>query len=298
MIDQGDEAVTEAVTAVTDGARMPWRNGVEVIESFAPEWRANLGSAEAVTAAYRLFNTKVFYENAETGQRFELVRCEAGYEDQTTAFHDTVEECFCLTGAVILEGEGDMGPGTYFWRPPGFVHRAVTPPGFSALLMCEGVSPEDGSGPVTRRIRDASEVGTNALETDMERAVGPRGFVRNVDSALLAWIPGTEFARGQATLEGYDLERAEFKVLSSNASTGGQSLLIRLLPGYAQAGRHMHTGAQLVYVLEGELRWNERTLGAGTFIHRPARTPEPPFASPGGALLFAKIGSWLDYIPA
>ena len=290
--------MTEAVTTVVDGAQMPWRNGLDVIESFAPEWRANLGSAEAVTDAYRLFNTKVLYESAETGRRFELVRCEAGYEDQTTAFHDTVEECFCVTGGVILEGEGSMGAGAYFWRPPGFVHRAVTPEGFTALLMCEGVSPEDGSGPVTRRIRDASEAGTNALEADMERAVGPRGFVRHIDSALLPWIPGTAFERGQASLEGYDRERVAFKVLSGNAVTGAQTLLIRLLPGYQQAGRHSHSGAQQLYVLEGELQWNDRALGAGTFIHRPAGTPEPPVASDRGALMFAKLDSWLDYVPA
>lgn len=138
----------------------------------------------------------------------------------------------------------------------------------------------------------------NALEPEIERAVGPRGFVRNVDSALLPWVPGAAFARGQGPLAGYDLEHAEFKVLSSNAITGAQTLLIRLSPGYAQAGRHMHTGSQLVYVLKGGLRWHELTLAAGTFVHRPAKAPEPPISSPDGAILFAKLGSWLDYIPA
>jgi quercetin dioxygenase-like cupin family protein len=283
---------------IVDSSAMPWDNGLDVVRRMAPEWRANLGAADAVEDAYRRFNTKVLRQDADTGARVELAWCEPGYADITNAYHDTVEECYCLEGAVSLTGEASMRAGTYFWRPPGWVHQAVTPEGFKALLMCEGVSAGDASGPVTRRIRPASEAGTNVLEPDPDRAVGPRGFVHHVESRFLPWIPGGAYARGQDPLEGWDVEHAEFKVLSANPVTGAQSLLVRLAPGFAQAGRHRHAVAQQFFVLEGTLDWGGTALAQGTYVHWPAGTDAAPQNSPEGALLFMKVDGWLGYVPS
>jgi len=45
-----------------------------------------------------------------------------GWCEQRAEVHDTIEECLMLRGDILLGRRGVMGPGAYFWRPPGVEH--------------------------------------------------------------------------------------------------------------------------------------------------------------------------------
>lgn len=283
---------------LVDTATMDWQNGLDVVRAMAQEFRDGLGPADQVERVYAKYRQKTLYLEPETTRRGDLIRLDAGYRDLTNAYHDSVEECLVLDGEFDLDGEGHFRAWDYFWRPPGWVHAAETAGGFTALLMLEGAREGEGSGPVSRRIRPDDEAGTNALHDDPERAVGPRGWVRRLETGLVAWVPGPVFARGQGSLEDFGLERAAFKRLSANPWTGGQSLLVRLEPGYTQRVPGSHATTWMVYVLDGACRLGDLPLGAGSFLYRPAGVVEQPLASDDGALLFVKADGWLDFAAA
>jgi hypothetical protein len=282
---------------LVDTASMSWENGLEVVGKMTPEFGANLGPADQVAEAYVKYNQKTLRIDPATTARADLIHLDPGYADLTDAYHDSVEEAYFIDGDCRLTGEGDFYGGYYFWRPPGWVHSASSKEGFDALLLLEGDSPAEGSGPTSRRIRPGEEAGTNALHEDREKAVGPRGWVRRLDTSLLAWQPGTSFARSEGPLVGADMEHAAFKVLSKNVMTGGQSLLVRLDPGYRQAGPGRHSADLQFFVLSGSLAVGEEQLGQGAYLFSPGGSVEPAMASEEGARLFVKVGGWLDFEP-
>ena len=259
------------MATVVDTASMPWSHGADAIAELAPEWRANLGPDDVVAAAYERFHQKHLYDDPATGARCDLVRCDPGYADATYAYHDTVEEGFCLAGSADLPGEGEFAAWHYFWRPPGYVHAAFSPDGFTALLMCEGENEAEGSRATTRRVRPAEEAGTNALEQDPERAAGPRGCVRPTDTRLLPWEP---LAPG-----------VDVKTLSRNAGTGAHSSLVRLAPGsHALLGPH----ELQVSVIEGTLALAHLELAEGVYARLGADDADRSATTSDGALLFVK----------
>jgi hypothetical protein len=229
-------------------AECTWRRGADVLSALAPHWRANLGPADQVFKAYGSFELMPFSQDPATGRRFELIRCAPGYADVTDAFHDTVEESMVLEGSSVLSGEGPMRTGTYFWRPPGFIHGCTTEIGFLALVSCEGVNPQEGSGPVTRHVRPTEQAGINALQDNAELAGGPRGRVCMLDTTFQPWVPMAQEPRALESLAGFDPATTEVKVLSWNPATGGMSALVRLGQGAAAEHRGHET-----LVLEGAL---------------------------------------------
>ncbi|GIW07336.1 MAG: hypothetical protein KatS3mg060_2141 [Dehalococcoidia bacterium] len=278
---------------IVDTSTMAWQNGGEVIKAMAPEWRANLGPAEQVAETYAKYDQKTLRLDPATTRRLDLIRLAPGYRDLTYAYHDSVEECFCLGGSCWLGGEGTIHEWGYFWRPPGWVHTAATEEGFVALLGIQGEC--DESGPASRRVRPESEAGRCVTTDDPDAALGPRGFVKMLDSRLVPWQPGPVFARCEGPLDGFDLERVAFKVLSKNPWTGAQSLLLRLAPGYRQARPGRHTAGFEAFVITGSARLGETPLPAGSYFERTAGAEEPPLASEEGAILFAKADGWLDF---
>lgn len=281
-------------TLVVDSTALPWENGLDYLRTLAPAFRDNLGPAEAVEENFRLYWQKSLYLDAVTTRRFDLVRLEPGYRDLTHCCHDSVEEGFVLEGEALLDGEGAHGPGDYFWRPPGWIHHAACPQGVELLLGFEGRSAE--SGPVTRTVCAAGKAGTNALfPGGDERALGTRGRLRRIESHHLPWQAGTAHARGEGGLEGFDLEHCAVRVLSRDAQGGGQTLLLRLEPGYRQRGPGSHRAWLQCFVLGGAAMLGERPLRPGTFVHRPAGAVEAPLASDAGALLYVKSGGFLEF---
>lgn len=272
-----------------DTAAAAWENGLDVVRAMAPEFRANLGPQDRIPEVYVKYHQKTLRVDPNTRRRLDLIRLDPGYRDLTNAYHDSVEECFVLGGSFSLDGEGHFTAGDYFWRPPGWVHAAETPEGFLALLSLQGLDPAEGSGEVSRRIRPDSEAGSNALHAaGDDAAMGPRGWVRCQHTSLLAWQPGPVFARDQEPLEGFDLDRAAFRVLSRNPWTGAQSLLVRLDPGYAQEGAGLFTAAVEFYVVTGSCLLGGEALDEGSYLYSPSRTVEPALSSQAGATLFLK----------
>lgn len=273
----------------------PWENGRDVIAGMEPAWRENLGPAEGLDACYAKYNQKPLVRHPATTYRGDLVHLEAGYADLTDAYHDSVEECFYLTGDNTLSGEGSFVGGDYFWRPPGFIHAATSEQGFTALLFVEGESEAEASGRASRVIRPTELAGTNDLHDDLERAVGPRGWVR-ARTGYLPWLPGPAWATAEGDLSHFDLEHVEVKVLSRNAVSGGQSILLRLAPGYAQRTAGRHTKEIGCFVLSGELTMGDEVLDDYCWLSLDPGEVHAPWSSPAGATLFCKVPGFLDFV--
>lgn len=281
-------------TLLVDSTTLPWENGLDYLRTLAPAFRDNLGPADAVEANFRVYRQKSLYLDPESTRRFDLVRLDPGYRDLTHCCHDSVEEGFVLAGEALLDGEGAHGAGDYFWRPPGWIHHAASPRGVELLLGFEGRSGE--SGPVTRTVCAAGAAGGNALfPAGDPRALGTRGRLRRIESHHLPWQAGFDYARGEGALDGFDLEHCAMRVLSRDARGGGQTLLLRLAPGYRQHGPGSHRAWLQGFVLEGRVMLGDRPLGVGTFMHRPAGAVEAPLSSDTGALLYVKSGGFLAF---
>lgn len=281
-----------------DTNAVPWENGLSVIAAMAPEFRANLGPEDQLETLYVKYNQKTLRIDDATSRRIDLIRIDAGYRDLTNAYHDSVEECFVLEGELDLDGEGHFVAGDYFWRPPGFVHAADTSDGFTALLSLQGDDPTEGSGPASRRIRPDEEAGLNGLfPEDAHRAMGPRGWVRNLPSSLVAWQPGPVYARGEGVCADLDLDRVDVKPLSKNPWTGAQSALLKLQPGYQQIGDGRSSAAWEFFVTDGSCSIGEENYAPGVYGYIPANSVQPPLRSSEGATLFVKLDGWLERLP-
>lgn len=251
------------MSAVTINQDIPWINGMQVVETMAPAFRDNLGPAEGIEGLMSRFNQRQLYFDPETGRRIDHVRMDADYVDLTCAYHDSVEECLVLDGALHLDGEGDLVAGDYFWRPPGFIHCAWSKPGFEAILMMEGLSPTDGSGPVSRVVHPHEEAGHNPLITDHDAAVGPRGWVRRQPSGHLPWTDLPEHTWPNST-------PMQSRTLSHNVVTEASSRLVRV-PAGAQIPASVTARERFIVVLSGELHTvTQGNVAAVSLIHVPA----------------------------
>lgn len=278
---------------------LPWETGGRSLEIQPDAWRDNLGGTqEEIDSLFQHRRFRTFFADPQTGRRTTLSELTGGYEDLTNAYHDCVEETLVLSGALSLTGHpGDLTSGHYFWRPPGYVHKAIVTGFYRGLNFLEAERPDDDSGPVTRVIRPDEEVGMNPLHDDPETAVGPRGFVQNLNSHLLPWIPGTSFARSEDVLDGEDLEHIEVKVLSKNWVVGAQTLMVRVKPGYEQKRPSVaYRSEQQIFVLEGELSINGELCGAESYVRRLADARSGPMSSPSGAVFIQKSDGWLGFV--
>lgn len=278
-----------------DTNEMDWENGLDVISHMTEEFRENLGPKDKLEDVYVKYHQKTLRVDPETKRRIDYIWLEGGYRDLTNAYHDSVEECLVLTGSLWLDGEGEFTAGDYFWRPPGFVHAAGTTEGFTALLSLQGIDAAEASDPTSRRIRPDDEAGTNQKIRDPEAAVGPRGWVLRQPTALLPWVPGKAWARCQGQLDGFDVEHMDVKVLSENRISGGQSLLIRLHPGYRQSFAGSHQTAVEFFITEGSADLGDVAMPTGAYLYRAPGQVEEPLSSAGGATLFLKADGLLDW---
>lgn len=241
----------------------PWVNGLKVLETMTPAFRENLGPAEGVEGLMSKYNIRQLYQDPITTRRIDHVRADPGYVDLTCAYHDSVEECLVIGGEVTLDGEGHMKTGDYFWRPPGFVHCAWADNGFEAILMMEGISPTDGSGPVSRVVHPHEIAGTNPINTIEEDALGPRGWVRHQPSGLLPWAPLPSDAWSSG-------EKLQARTLSLNVNTGAASRIVRA-QSEGELPASVSQRERFIIVIEGALQVaGEERVAAVGLIHVPA----------------------------
>lgn len=270
---------------------VPWINGLEVLETMAPAFRDNLGPAEGVHGLMSKYNIRVLHQDPVTTRRIDHVQADPGYTDLTCAAHDSVEECLVLSGSLTLDGEGSFGPGDYFWRPPGFVHCARSEEGFEALLMMEGISPEDGSGPVSRLVRPHEIAGENVIHVDGEEAIGPRGWVLRQPVELLPWggVPEACWPASPGSV-------VQAKTLSRNVVNGAGTWMVRATEATRIESETSDRERFLVVLSDGVNVSDEsgqeppRSLSAMTLVHVPAGSPTPEFQLAQGASLLVKAG--------
>lgn len=275
---------------VAGGDRNPWIRGLDTVAGMPDGYAGNLGPEGALADTYSRWEQKTLLDDPGTTRRIDLVRLLPGFTDPGPAYHDSVEECFVLAGGCNIDGEGEVAAGDYFWRPPGWVHAASTDTGFLGLLMQEGISPGDASGPATRRERSADDLGRNVLFEDLETAIGPRGWIRRLPSSLMPWVPATVLAGKEDWIPGIDHRSLSIKMLSKNWITGASSLLARFDPGYRDQEPH-RLGRRLIgYVMSGQLMINHTTLSQGDLVDVPADSPPISLFSTAGADLFLKFG--------
>lgn len=278
-------------TGVSIVEDVPWINGLEVLKTMAPAFRDNLGPAEGVHGLMSKYNIRVLYQDPATTRRIDHVQADPGYKDLTCAAHDSVEECLVLSGSVTLDGEGSFGPGDYFWRPPGFVHCAESEEGFEALLMMEGISPEDGSGPVSRVVRPHEIAGENIIHPDDEEAIGPRGWVLRQPVGLLPWGPVPDECWKEAAQAGL-----QAKTLSRNVVNGAGTWLVRAQE-VARIESDTSDRERFFVVLSGEVSTEDpsgqespRALASMTLVHVPAGSPTPAMHLAPASSVFVKAG--------
>ena len=283
-----------------DTNAVAWENGLSVVRAMAPEFRANLGPEDQVEQLYVKYNQKTLHIDVPTSRRIDLIRIDAGYRDLTNAYHDSVEECLVLEGELDLDGEGHFEAGDYFWRPPGFVHAADTPNGFTALLSLQGDNIDEGSGPTSRRIRPdrgSRERTRSSQQIPTERWARAAGY----EGCPPRWSPGS---RDRCTRDVRASAKASTSIglasspLSKNPWTGSQTTLVELQPGYHQIGDGRFSAALEFFVIEGACEIGGEGYGAGVYGYVPADSVQPPLTSSQGATLFVKVDGWLERLPA
>ncbi|MEO0391333.1 MAG: 2,4'-dihydroxyacetophenone dioxygenase family protein [Pseudomonadota bacterium] len=103
----------------------------------------------------------------------------------------------------------------------------------------------------------------------------------------LMTLPYPEFTRGnQIPWKPWVMDGIEYKLLATDHKTNGFTCLLKVAPGTV-APVHQHIGAIEVYIIDGEIYYEDSDKGAaGDYIYEPAGDIHRPY-SPEGCLLFA-----------
>lgn len=274
---------------VVDGRDVPWINGADAFATMAPAFRDNLGDPARVGELLGKYWLRPLWADADTTRRIDHVRVESGYRDLCEAYHGSVEEAFFLGGSAVLTAEGEMRPGDYFWRPPGWVHSAGSDIGFECVLLMEGDEPGEGSGPVSRVVCRDEEAGSQALPSgDADYGqIGPRGYVRRLETRFL---PPAEHEDSRTRLVGPTAGPLTGRLLSRNVRTGSETALVTVPAGWASAVPAVDRERFLV-VVRGALAVDGRELTPCSLVRIAPGSTGPDLSSADGADLFVKVGS-------
>ncbi|MEU8802383.1 hypothetical protein [Spirillospora sp. NPDC048819] len=271
---------------IVNASDVPWVNGRDVYDSMEPAFRENLGDPGRVGELLSRYWMRSLWLDPATSRRIDHVRTEPGYRDLCEAYHDSVEEALFLRGRVKLTAEGDFEAGDYFWRPPGWVHSATSDEGFECLLMMEGESASDGSGRVSRVVRPDEEAGRHA-RSGASDPIGPRGYVRRKEGRFMVWRDHDD---AETRLAGPGVPGLRSKVLSSNASAVGVSVLVDVPPGWSQpvpAAGH----ERFLILTEGTATVDGIVLEPCSLIEIPAGVDGPSVTTGPGARFLVKVGA-------
>ncbi|MFV2010832.1 MULTISPECIES: hypothetical protein [unclassified Micromonospora] len=303
---------------IVDAEDVPWVNGEQVYDSMEPAFRDNFGGdPDQVRELLSRYWMRSLWLDRDSTRRIDHIRAVAGYRDLSEAYHDSVEEAYFLDGAAELSAEGRLIAGDYFWRPPGWVHKAWSDEGFENILCMEGAVASEGSDRVTRVVCPDHQAGEQALaalvgETGSPAGgVGPRGYLRRVESRHLPWAPidanwsgldpgvlglpaGAAAAVRPATPGAGPAGVASptvpvGKPLSRNVATGACSALVRLPAGYTGTPQPVDRERFLV-TTSGTATVAGWTLTACSLVHVPAGAPAPTFVADTDVELFVKVG--------
>lgn len=272
---------------VVDGRGVAWINGADAFATMTPAFRDNLGDPDRVAELLGKYWLRPLWTDPDTTRRIDHVRVDPGYQDLSEAYHGSVEEAYFLGGHAVLTAEGEMWPGDYFWRPPGWVHSAASPTGFECLLLMEGDDPDEGSGPVSRVVRPNQDAGSNPLDDTGYGRLGPRGYVRRLETRFL---PVAEHDDARSRLIGPATPPLGSRLLSRNVRTGSETVLVTVPPGWTGSVPAANRDRFLV-VVGGALTVDGRELTPCSLVRIAAGGPGPELVSADGAEVFVKVGS-------
>lgn len=267
-------------STVVDGASLPWVNGMDVYASMEPAFRENLGDPSRVEELFSKYWLKQLWID-DTSRRIDHVRVDPGYIDLCEAYHDSVEEAYFLGGETLLTAEGRFEAGDYFWRPPGWVHMAAAPQGFETIIMMEGEDPSEGSGRVSRVVRDDEEAGHHVIPGG-DGGIGPRGYVRRAESRFMPWRAHDDVTTGLG-------DGLTSKVLSLNEVTGARSVLVRLPDGWEAPLRPVARNRFIVSTA-GTMAVDGAEVATCSLVHVPAGADAPTLSARGDVDLLVKVG--------
>jgi hypothetical protein len=261
---------------------MTWVNGMDAYEAMEPAFRENLGGDDAgrraMLAKYWL---RPLWNDPVTTRRIDHVRTDPGLLDLSEAYHDSVEEAFFRSGDCTLSAEGLQVGGDYFWRPPGWVHKAWTTDGFDTILCMEGEVASEGSGRVSRVICANDHAGEQVRD-GTEGGIGPRGYVRHLESRFMPWRPVDVDVVGFASVD------LVGKVLSSNVDTAACTVLVRARAGWSETLPAV-ARERFVVNVKGSVTVDGQTLGECSLVHVPAGDAGPLFSAAENVELFVKV---------
>lgn len=270
------------VVSVVDGPRMAWINGMDAYQTMEPAFRENLGGDDAGRRAMLAkFWLRPLWIDPVTTRRIDHVRTEAGYLDLSEAYHDSVEEAYFRGGDCTLSAEGLQVAGDYFWRPPGWVHKAWSTGGFDTIICMEGEVASEESGRVSRVICADDHAGEQARD-GVAGGIGPRGYVRHLESRFMPWRPV------DASVVGLASSRLVSKVLSSNVDTAACTVLVRAPEGWSEP-LAPSTRERFIVNVEGSITVDEQVLGECSLVHVPAGETGPVVSAGDGVELFVKV---------
>lgn len=271
------------VVSIVDGPAMDWINGMDAYEKMDAEFRRNLGGDdETLRGLLAKFWLRPLWVDPVTTRRIDHIRTEPGYLDLSEAYHDSVEEGFFRGGDCVLSAEGLQSRGDYFWRPPGWVHKAWSTHGFDTILCMEGEVASEESGRVSRIICADHEAGHQARDGE-EGGIGPRGYVRHAESRYMPWSPIDGNAAGfepSPLLAG--------KVLSSNVDTDACSVLVRASAGWSGSISAV-ARERFVVNTTGSVTADGQLLGDCSLIHIPAGDAGPAMSVSEDVELLVKV---------
>lgn len=283
-------AETRHGVKIVDGQGIKWVNGAEVLATMAPQFRDNLGDPSRVHDLMAKYWLRPLWVDPETTRRIDHVRTDPGYQDLSEAYHESVEEALFLDGRVTLSAEGELAAGDYFWRPPGWVHSARSVTGFECLLMMEGDDATEGSGRVSRVVRDDEEAGQYAMKPPAGRSnppIGPRGYVRRLETRFL---PTERHEDAETRLVGPEAGPLSGRVLSKNVRTGGASVLVEIPAGWQSRVPAVDRERFLV-IVNGSLTVDGQKLSACSLVRIAAGSDGPHLSTQQQARMLVKVGS-------
>jgi len=287
-----EQASARSGVTIVDGQDVNWINGRDVFATMAPAFRDNLGDPARVEELLGKYWLRALWVDPVTTRRIDHVRTDPGYADLSEAHHGSVEEALFLDGMVRLTAEGEMRPGDYFWRPPGWVHSAASDRGFECLLMMEGDEPTEASGPVSRIVCADADAGSHVppgpvADDDTDAKIGPRGYVRRLETRFL---PPGEHDDALTRLDESSSGSLTSRLLSRNVRTGSETVLVSLPAGWSSAAPAIDRERFLV-VVEGAITVDGRKVSPCSLVRIAPGCAGPDLTSPDGAQLFVKVSS-------
>lgn len=166
------------------------------------------------------------------------------------------------------------------------MHSASSAEGFECVLMMEGESAADGSDRVSRVVRPDEEAGRHARPGASD-PIGPRGYVRRKEGRFMVWRDHDDTV---TRLAGPGVPGLRSKVLSSNATAPGVSVLVDLPAGWARpvpAAPH----ERFLILTEGGVTADGTTLEPCSLINIPAGLDGPAITAGDGARLLVKVSA-------